>query len=735
MTKGRNKQSKEAKERLDLESQRIERDEIQNLEDFTQVGSKADGVTKGGVYSRPLIINGEPVLDNNGNPKTEKFMIKSMDPYSIVSEYVGAGIARIFLGERAPEVFLVKSENGEVFVASKFIENFETLKSLSERLGMPKECFPYGCVFGSDGKLHPITSYLSDIYTDCLVNNPKLNSNLNHPTINGAEEVAIIADYLQHSDAHDRNVGVKNIDVPASISANAALIDFSWSLRGYNQNQPVYYDASYLGNFDINNVIKAIDNVLSVSPKRLKMITKKFFKNLEKIYKDDKVFVQRVPPTDRVNHVLDIIATDYLEMSYGIPISLNEVKKIMFSALDKRASVLRDEKDMLQAELVTRSLTVLRPTPNQTGTYMSLNSPALKSPVMIDQNHQDALTPPISTLNLQKKIATTQYTSNIAIAAVNSALLVGQKLKKYITGTGQESKISAMDPLKFPSAEAISPPASNSGYVVQDLEKPTKQLISQNSHPLIEPNPQKTTTISSNPLADPSYKVGFTDNLQLLRVAANIGQNIANNLNTGWINLFGENADPSKVKEAINNSKKQFKDLKQPLMDSYQEIIESYEPKVEIHNKKPNQPLGEEIYQLKQLKEQAEQMMKYLREAQQEAKKLKTDLKDGQDVKQAHLVALEQKIVKISQASEKFFTAIEKSKANSDALKKPTVSELEAVENISTKIDKLFVGGNKARLPKLTNVEQLPLDSEIEISSSLQRNSATKLKPVTGLIK
>ena len=325
------------------------------------------------------------------------------------------------------------------------------------------------------------------------------------------------------------------------------------------------------------------------------MITKKIFKNLEKIYKDDKVFVQRVPPTDRVDHVLDIIATDYLEMSSGIPISLNEVKKIMFSSLDKRASVLRDEKDMLQAELVTRSLTVLRPTPNQTGTYMSLNSP-----VMIDQRHQDALMPPISALNLQKHIAATQYTSNIAIAAVNSALLVGQKLKKYITGTGQESKISAMNLLKFPSAEAISPPASNSGYVVQDLEKPTKQLISQNSHPLIEPNPQKTTTIASNPLADPSYKVGFTDNLQLLRVAANIGQNIVNNLNTGWINLFGENADPSKVKEAINNSKKQFKDLKQPLMDSYQEIIESYKPKIEIYNKKPNRQLREEIYQLEQ---------------------------------------------------------------------------------------------------------------------------------------
>ena len=98
-------------------------------------------------------------------------------------------------------------------------------------------------------------------------------------------------------------------------------------------------------------------------------------------------------------------------------------------------------------------------------------------------------------------------------------------------------------------------------------------------------------------------------------------------------------------------------------------------------------------------------------------------------------MALEQKIVKISQASEKFFTVIEKSKANSDALKKPTVSELEAVENISTKIDKLFIGDNKARLPKLTDVEQLPLGSKIEFSSSLQRNSTTKSKPVTGLIK
>ena len=235
----------------------------------------------------------------------------------------------------------------------------------------------------------------------------------------------------------------------------------------------------------------------------------------------------------------------------------------------------------------------------------------------------------------------------------------------------------------------ISPPSHNSGYIVSEHEKPTKQLISQNSQQLIEPNPQKTTTIASNPLADPSYKVGFTDNLQLLRVAANIGQNIANNLNTGWINLFGENADPSKVKEAIYNSKKQFKDLKQPLMDSYQEIIESYKPKIEIYNKKPNRQLREEIYQLEQLEAQAEQINKDLHQAQQEAKKFEADLENGNDVKQAHLKILEQRIARISQADEKFSKGIIE---NSKALTKPTASELAKLKNIYQKIEEILDG-------------------------------------------
>ena len=203
------------------------------------------------------------------------------------------------------------------------------------------------------------------------------------------------------------------------------------------------------------------------------------------------------------------------------------------------------------------------------------------------------------------------------------------------------------------------------------------------------------------------------DNLNLLRVGSYITQSAFNIVKDSWINMFGANANNDQVKEARKNSKIQFNSLKDPLMDIYKEIIEIYESKIKTHNNKSDKALYDEIAQLKQFKEQAEEIMKDLRESSQWSKEFKANLNENKVIKQARVELLEQKIIKISQTSEKFFEAIEKNRESSKALKK-TSAQVEGsyynaeLANMLDKNPKARIAVPKESLdwPQITELDQ-----------------------------
>lgn len=332
----KNKKPKET-DVLKKEKKRIERSKIKDINQFTKAGDKADGVSEGGIYSRT-------VTSRDGTTKEELYMLKNMDPYSTASEYIGSNIARLFLGDAAPVVELVRGENGKVFVASKFIANFETLKSLSARIDLPKKCFPYGCVVDVDGNIYSTITYLQL----SLVQGKK-----NNPQIENAELVNIVADYIQHGDAHDRNVGVIK-DVTQLDKYTTALIDYSWSLRGASPQSSIIY-TDYAKNYDADKVIKAIDKVLAISPAKIKKITAPLFKNLIKLYGEkNAVFKESVPPSNYPLHILDLAQQEvqnFLNIDWSNKKNLKEVQENMIQSLENRATILTNERSRIMNEL------------------------------------------------------------------------------------------------------------------------------------------------------------------------------------------------------------------------------------------------------------------------------------------------------------------------------------------------------------------------------------------------
>ena len=311
---------------FDKERKRIEKSKIQNLEGFEKVGEKADGVSEGGVYSK------------NG----QLYMLKAMDPYSTASEYIGANIARLYVGDSAPIVDLVRGKDGKLFVASKFIDNFETLKALGEKINLPQECFPYGCVVDTNGTLHPVVPYLQNMVTE----HKKM-----YPEVRDAELINIIADYLQHDDAHDRNVGLRKLSPRIDVMATS-LIDFSWSLRGERPGSKITYNSEYSQNYNPQKTVEAIDRVLEVPPKEIEKITVPLFKNLEKFYgQDNLVFIDAVPPSNYPYHIVDLVQKriqGFLGVDWSSKKTLKEVKNNMISSLEERAGILRQEKQRLE---------------------------------------------------------------------------------------------------------------------------------------------------------------------------------------------------------------------------------------------------------------------------------------------------------------------------------------------------------------------------------------------------
>jgi hypothetical protein len=320
---------------FEKEARRIERSNIQSVNDYKKVGEKTDGVSAGGIYSKTF-------TDAGGETKTKLYMLKAMDPYSMASEYVGANMARLYIGDSAPIVELVRGKNGEVFVASEFIDDFQTLKSISKQMGLPKECFPYGCVVDGNGKLQPTAPHLQKILD---------SQKVKYPQINDAELANIVVQYLQHGDPHDRNVGLRRIGID---KYSTSLIDWSWSLRGSEPDRAVSernYNPNYahLPEYNPENTLAAIDAVLKISPEEMANVTQPLFNNLAQVYgKENAVFKEQVAPDSALISVGIGRLTDKLESLTGINFSarktLPEVQNAMISSLEKRAKILEQER-------------------------------------------------------------------------------------------------------------------------------------------------------------------------------------------------------------------------------------------------------------------------------------------------------------------------------------------------------------------------------------------------------
>jgi len=189
----------------------VSKDKIGKFENYKLFAKKPSGHQEGGVYKlRPeFVMPGE-------DPDTLYF-VKKMDLEETVSEYVGSNIARLLLGESAPQVQLLRDQTGKVYTASRAIENFKTAKEHISDAGIPQDCWPNGCIIDENGDMLSVQSYMLGWVE---YNQPKVQR------FKDAEKISLTARFLEHGDMHMANLGVRqkeNVQI-------AAVIDFSWSL-------------------------------------------------------------------------------------------------------------------------------------------------------------------------------------------------------------------------------------------------------------------------------------------------------------------------------------------------------------------------------------------------------------------------------------------------------------------------------------------------------------------------
>jgi hypothetical protein len=219
-----------------------------NLENFKFHSSKTIGIEDGSIYT----LGGH------------KHMVKSMDLDSTVRELVGSRVARMIAGYSAPEVYLVKDRKGKVYAASKYIEGFSTLKDYADSLGIPKDCFPHGCVIEQDGSVEHVNTYLLKRLS------PGYKENISLPN---SEEVELAINFLNHGDAHLANRGVRIKDKMVL----GAIIDFSKSLGELK--------TVYLGeNYNPEKMIIALDKLAAIPSETLDKTLNDCFIDLKECY-------------------------------------------------------------------------------------------------------------------------------------------------------------------------------------------------------------------------------------------------------------------------------------------------------------------------------------------------------------------------------------------------------------------------------------------------------------------
>jgi hypothetical protein len=148
------------------------------------------------------------------------------------SEFFGSNIAHIILGERVPEVKIMKDAKGALYVASKAVKDFQEIyKYFGQHFNyrLPEECI-IGCVVDDKKGV-----YLQP-------HKPNFKGKLLNPPLEGLDEMVFVLAFVSHADKHNSNLGI----IDANGVVRSAAVDFdSTSINPLSNGIFYAYHSSY----------------------------------------------------------------------------------------------------------------------------------------------------------------------------------------------------------------------------------------------------------------------------------------------------------------------------------------------------------------------------------------------------------------------------------------------------------------------------------------------------------
>lgn len=183
------------------------------------------------------------------------WMVQENFNYLCFRQYIIGDLFRLLLGNRAPELRLIKNSKGDLMLGSEFIPKFKTLmdffklQASRKNIEILNNCFPTGC------------------------ESEKFGGSLR---INGAEDVMALMIILGELDGHEGNIGlISNQDDPNLYEvgkidheeAMHGLID-AITLRSlakivFGEGQD-YFTLFDYEKFDLNKIADAFDSIASI---------------------------------------------------------------------------------------------------------------------------------------------------------------------------------------------------------------------------------------------------------------------------------------------------------------------------------------------------------------------------------------------------------------------------------------------------------------------------------------
>lgn len=259
---------------------------LRHINEFDFMQSKSAGINEGGIYT----LKSEP---------NERYLIKFSQKDAAVSDFTSAFILRTLVGDRAPLNYLVKSHNGDIALASRFIKGFRPIADYLEELS------------GKDVKLAGlINKGCSTKVSDCYLP-PKCHTD--HRPFKDIfyskekVEANMLANLINQRDFHYGNVGFILQD---NNRLTSAVIDFDNSL-GRSPGRVFIPDTRYYAG--IEHALMTLRLICSFNPDSLDQLYPLFKKigsetqlyEIKKIVKDNLIdFKKQITACERAQKIL-----------------------------------------------------------------------------------------------------------------------------------------------------------------------------------------------------------------------------------------------------------------------------------------------------------------------------------------------------------------------------------------------------------------------------------------------